>query len=113
MRKVTLRKRSEKAVTRIFEKKQQQEMLERFFKDIWDKIRPEYRLCQECGKHLGVEPRTYFFDHLLEKSRYPEYMFDEENIFMCCFECHNKKTNGHPGPKHEQAILNFKRKIKL
>lgn len=112
MKRKTLKKRSEKAVAKIMENKKEQDMLNRFFAAIWESMRSEHRNCQSCGKWLGPEMRSYFFDHLVEKSRYPKYKFDKENIFMCCFECHSKKTAGFPTEKHQQAITHFKNKIR-
>lgn len=72
-----------------------------FFDLIW-RIRPHR--CQSCGEDLGNEPRTYMFDHLLDKSKYPEFKFDRANIFICCLQCHSSKTNGHPTESHQAAI---------
>lgn len=44
------------------------------------------------------------FDHLLEKSTYPDIMYERWNIFICCFQCHGNKSNGFPGDKHKEAI---------
>lgn len=76
-----------------------------FFYYIWNK---RVHRCESCDAPLGDEPRTYNFDHLLEKSKYPERAFDEHNIFLCCLSCHSKKTDGHPTDKHLQAIKRIK-----
>jgi 5-methylcytosine-specific restriction endonuclease McrA len=34
------------------------------------------------------------FDHLLEKSKYPDLKLEEENIMLVCLECHDLKTRG-------------------
>jgi len=81
------------------------EKLRDFFLTIWS-TRPH--ICESCGKPLGKEIRSYMFDHLLEKAKYPEYEFDEDNIFLCCLDCHSRKSLGHPTEKHAGAILNFK-----
>ena len=72
-----------------------------FFYSLWSK-RPHE--CQSCSSPLGHEPHSYNFDHLLEKSKYPDLAFNEDNIFICCLDCHTKKTNGHPTEKHLEAI---------
>lgn len=77
------------------------------FFDIWRKRRHN---CQNCGRYLGKEPSTVFFDHLLEKSTYPEISLEEDNIFLVCMECHDSKTRGFPGEKHKQAIDEYKSK---
>jgi 5-methylcytosine-specific restriction endonuclease McrA len=71
------------------------------FFDIWNK-RKHY--CESCGRWLGNEPLSIFFDHLLEKSIYKELALIEENIFLCCYNCHSKRHLGYPTPKHLTAI---------
>lgn len=73
----------------------------KFFYEIWENSPHN---CQSCGCSLGPIPTTYMFDHLLEKSKYPELKFEKNNIFLCCLKCHNSKTNGHPTEKHQEAI---------
>jgi 5-methylcytosine-specific restriction endonuclease McrA len=63
-----------------------------FFQDIWKK-RSVYN-CENCGKWLGKEPLSYMFDHLLEKSKYPDLAREEDNIMIVCLECHDNKTRG-------------------
>jgi 5-methylcytosine-specific restriction endonuclease McrA len=60
------------------------------FMDIWKK-RPH--MCENCNAHLGSEPLSYMFDHVLEKSKYPDLRYEEENICMLCLDCHSDKTN--------------------
>lgn len=63
-----------------------------FFLQIWnDRKKHE---CENCGEWLGKEPLSYMFDHLLEKSKYPELKFDEDNIMLVCLKCHDEKTRG-------------------
>lgn len=78
------------------------------FYDIWAKRR---HYCESCGLWLGNEPLSIFFDHLLEKSKYEQFALMEENIFLCCYNCHSKKTNGFPTEKHKKAIENIKKKL--
>ena len=67
--------------------------MKEFFMDFWKNNKQH--TCEVCSKHLGDEPRTYMFDHVLEKSKYPELAFVEENIMYLCLECHDEKTRGH------------------
>jgi hypothetical protein len=66
--------------------------MHKFFMSIWRK-RKEHK-CENCKIPLGNEPLSYMFDHLLEKSKYPELKYEEDNIFLTCLMCHDKKTRG-------------------
>jgi 5-methylcytosine-specific restriction endonuclease McrA len=72
-------------------KKSSNEMNE-FFLEIWKK---RHHKCEVCKTYLGNEPRTYMFDHVLEKSKYPELKFKEQNIMLMCLECHDNKTRSN------------------
>lgn len=72
-----------------------------FFNSIWAQ-RPH--ICQHCGKYLGNEPRTYMFDHLLEKQKYKKLEFEEENIWLVCLECHDEKSRGIITDKYREKI---------
>lgn len=63
-----------------------------FFMNIWN-TRKKHD-CENCGEWLGKEPLSYMFDHLLEKSKYPELKFEEDNIMLVCLKCHDEKTRG-------------------
>jgi 5-methylcytosine-specific restriction endonuclease McrA len=65
--------------------------MKEFFLLIWNKRKHE---CENCGKWLGKEPLSYMFDHLLEKSKFPELKHEEDNIMLVCLECHDLKTRG-------------------
>jgi 5-methylcytosine-specific restriction endonuclease McrA len=96
-----LRKISQKQIEKNKEKKELTKQQNEFFLSIWNKS-PHY--CKSCETYLGEECLSTFMDHLLEKSKYPEYRFTEANIFICCLNCHTFKTNGFPKPKHRFAI---------
>jgi hypothetical protein len=78
-----------------------------FFMSIWNK---RQHVCEICGKWLGKEPRTYMFDHLLEKYKYPNLEYKEENILLVCLEDHDLKTRGIINEKYQEKI-NQVRKI--
>lgn len=63
-----------------------------FFLEIWNN-RPHR--CENCREWLGNEPLSYMFDHLLEKSKYPDLRFEKDNIMLVCLECHDNKTRGN------------------
>lgn len=60
--------------------------------------------CEICNKHLGNEPRSYMFDHLLEKSKYPFLEYEPENIALVCLECHDNKTRGNINAIYQEKI---------
>lgn len=66
--------------------------MQEFFLLIWNKRKKHE--CENCGKWLGKEPLSYMFDHLLEKSKFPELKHEEDNIMLVCLECHDLKTRG-------------------
>lgn len=105
MKRTALKKRSEKAVKMMKGRQDEALAMKEFWMEIWS---TSDHICQSCGAKLGDYARTYFFDHLLEKSKYPKLAFDPNNIFLVCFGCHAKKTNGHPTKKHQEAIDNYK-----
>lgn len=49
------------------------------FLKIWN-ARPRY--CVQSGQWLGSEPKWTHFHHLLWKSRYPEYQYEDWNIVL-------------------------------
>ena len=80
-----------KSFTKAPKKNNERVIIQReFFLSIWKK-RPHR--CENCDAHLGSEPLSYMFDHILEKSKYPDLRYEEENICMLCLDCHSDKTN--------------------
>lgn len=68
----------------------------------WD-THPDKK-CESCGKQLYGENLTLYHDHLLEKSVYPQYAYDLDNLFLCCSKCHSAKSMKNPTPTHLKAI---------
>lgn len=101
LKKTVLKKQSEKKK----EVKKDLNLVEKdreFYMNIWNKRK---RKCEVCGvPFFTEEPRTYNFDHLLEKSKYPHLRHEEKNIALVCFFCHGKKTDGHPDERHIELI---------
>ena len=85
------------------EKQQEHKKRMEFFQSIWN-VRPHY--CVNCNKWLGHEPRSYHFDHLLERKKYPEFEYERKNIALVCLDCHTNRHNGFPGSKHLKLIEN-------
>jgi hypothetical protein len=42
------------------------------------------------GDHLGNEPLSVFFHHILAKEKYPQAAFDEENIILLTLQEHDQ-----------------------
>ena len=81
-----------------------------FFLDIWKKNK---HVCENCGVKLGNEPKTYMFDHLLEKSKYPNLAFEEDNIMIVCLECHDNKTRGFISELIKERIKKVREKFEV
>jgi 5-methylcytosine-specific restriction endonuclease McrA len=101
MKRTKLKKVSDKQKIKIKSNVEETKKMWEFFYRIWENSAHN---CESCGASLGPLPATYMFDHLLEKSKYPEFKFEKNNIFLCCLECHNSKSNGNPTIKHQEAI---------
>ena len=83
--------------------------MKNFFLDVW-KTRQDHK-CENCKKWLGNEPLTYMFDHVLEKSKYPDLKYEEENIMYLCIMCHDNKTRGFMSPmmkeREKQLLIKY------
>lgn len=90
-------------------KKQETEELHEWFQQLWEKL-PKKKKCQSCGAPIWGENRSYYWDHLLEKNKYPECRMEEWCLYFCCFTCHSLKTNGFPTKNHKKAIQEAKNK---
>ena len=60
--------------------------LREFFLQIWSR---RSHHSEVSGKWLGKEPLTVFFHHILPKEKYPQAMYDEENIILLTLEEHD------------------------
>lgn len=76
-----------------------------FYQQIWNE---NPHICRQCGNYLGDTLSIAFMDHMCEKAKHPELRYEKENIFICCIDCHYKRTNGFPGDKHKEAIKQAK-----
>jgi len=73
-----------------------------FFMSIWSKRSP---ICNICGVYLGSEPRSYHFDHIIEKQSHPELKYEEKNIALLCIDCHSSKSMGfYPGSYAKKIV---------
>lgn len=81
-----------------------------FFLDLWNE---KQHYCENCRKWLGNEPLSYHFDHLLEKSKYPQLRLAKDNIMLVCLECHDEKTRGFYSELAIQKCNQLKTKYNL
>ena len=79
------------------------------FQKIWNK-RSHY--CQVCFVGLGDIPRAIFFSHILSKGAYPNYRLNEENIWLCCDDCHRQWEVGNKFTPKFKKKLELKNKLK-
>ncbi len=80
--------------------------------DIWKERQIFGRNFSEVsGEKLPRQPNTLFFDHLLEKNRYPELIFEKKNIILVTAEEHERKTKGYPSPRHVELIEKAKEEL--
>lgn len=88
-------KKAPKSIARVSEKKKEKAADEKalfaadkeFYAEIWV---ASPHVCQDCGRHLGREPLTTFFHHLLPKKPYPQFRHTPENIMILCPDCHTQ-----------------------
>jgi hypothetical protein len=60
--------------------------MQEFFLQIW---RKRLHYSQVSMDYLGKEPLSVFFHHILPKEKYPQAMYDEENIILLTLEEHD------------------------
>lgn len=101
----TIKKYSEKGLEKKEKKKEYTKLQFELFQEIWNERKHN---CQSCGFWLGNEPKSIFFDHLIEKSKRKDLALIKENILLVCENCHSCKTMGFPTAKHIEYINKVK-----
>src|SRR4026207_1024987 len=71
---------------------------------LWNRMPKGTKKCKSCLGPIFGEFKPLYFDHLLEKDKYPQYSMTEDNIWFCCGDCHELKSRGFPKERHKQAI---------
>lgn len=87
------------------EKKKLTQIMFSFFMDVWHRRR---HYSEVSGRWLGKEALSVYFHHILAKSKYPNAIFDEDNIILLTFDEHQKVEND---PQSYDEVN--KRRIKL
>lgn len=104
----SINKVSVKQKDRNIIKRENTKILHNWFNQLWEAL-PLNKYCTICDTPITGENLSIYWDHLLEKSAYPEFALDERNICFCCGTCHAMKTGGKPRPKHKELIEEAKR----
>lgn len=108
MRKTPIRKISEKKKAKIEEEREARRKEYEVFEEIW---KERHQRSEISNTWLGNEALSIYFDHLLEKSKYPHLRYEKENIILVTFAEHQKKTNGFPHPEHQRRIEEAKKRF--
>jgi hypothetical protein len=89
-------------------KKQELEKMWKMFQEIWEERASADggHYSEISGENLGCVCYTVFMHHVFEKSTYPEYKYDKENIVMITWKEHGQL---HQDEKF-YSIINTKRK---
>ncbi len=98
-------KQTPRAKEKAIEKKAWLKMVHSWEENIWNNMKSP-RICESCGTKIWGSFSPLYFDHLKEKSSFPELAMLEWNILFVCGECHNKRNNGFPTEKHKKEIEN-------
>ena len=87
---------------------QQISEMQEFFLRVWRK-RPHHS--EVSMDYLGKEPMSVFFHHILPKEKYPQAMFDEENIILLTLEEHDnveRDVYKYPEVNRRRELLKIK-----
>jgi len=60
---------------------------------------------------LPQEINAVFFDHLLEKNMYPQFIYEKRNIILVTAEEQELRTNAHPKKRHRELIEKAKNEL--
>ena len=99
------------------EKQQQSEDIEKMrqlFERHWiSKWIEWFHQCESCGVTIYGENKSYYHDHLIEKSSHLELKYEIENLALVCLDCHSRKTDGNPTQRHRELIEAAKKRYNL
>jgi hypothetical protein len=107
-RKKPLAVSSSKKLDKSEEEIQQISEMQEFFLRVWRK-RPHHS--EVSMDYLGKEPMSVFFHHILPKEKYPQAMFDEENIILLTLEEHDnveRDVYKYPEVNRRRELLKIK-----
>jgi hypothetical protein len=78
--------------------------MRKFFLEIW-KTRPH--VSEITGISLGSQPLTIYFHHILPKEKYPEAMYDEENIVLLSGDEHGNVESDMYRYEYINSLRNY------
>ena len=78
--------------------------MRKFFLEVW-KTRPH--VSEVTGKSLGNQPLTIYFHHILPKEKYPEAMYDEENIVLLSGDEHGNVESDMYRYEYINSLRNY------
>ncbi len=96
-------KMSKKGIAKKAEKKVVLDEIHLWEKGLWDKMKLP-RICKSCSCKVLGEFSPFYFDHLKEKSQFPQLAMKEWNVLFVCKDCHTKKNIGFPTDVHKDYI---------
>lgn len=105
------KKKQSKTSEKLEEERIEAGRMRLFFDLLWAAL-PREKHCSSCGVRIYGENKSIYWDHLIEWSKRPDLKYEEGNMYFCCFECHQKKSNGFPTEAHKAAIEEAKLKFK-
>ncbi|MBF0227888.1 MAG: HNH endonuclease [Desulfobacterales bacterium] len=76
-----------------------------------------YGRCEYCKQDLLKNRLGYatgHIDHLLPKSKYPQYKDEIDNLVLSCSSCNGVKSNYdpiHPSENEHQMLLNYRHEL--
>ena len=74
-------------LVKMYQKAREVDQMRDMFIWIWKKTKKH--VSEISGRKLGDEPLSVFFHHILPKEKYPEAVYDEENIILLTLEEHD------------------------
>lgn len=91
-----MKKVSKKQAEKNKEKAKETKEMFSLFREIWDEREDEQGFCYCFESGRPLDPVQYrsnsaVYDHVLEKSMYPEYKFNKKNIIIVHPEIHQQK----------------------
>jgi len=79
---------------KITQDRENSEKMWALFNTLWDGLKE--KKCWSCSIPIWGENKNLYWHHLCPKNKYPDIMYEPENLYFCCWECHSKTEVGYP-----------------